>query len=440
MPRDGGPDRDHDLQREVRLPALRHLDAGARAAVVLVQLAARRVPALHGARLADGDRPRARGAGPVAVARRGRDPAVGERRHQLLRADHAGDRRALRDRRRGAVGGARRGRAEPLPVRHERGQAVRLVPQPDGAQAVVHDHLRGDRPEPRAALPGDGQRLVAREDRGVHVGAAVPGVQGSAAAAGVARGQGRRPRDPRVQRDERQARARVARGARAVRPGPRDRAADPAGDRRAAAVPRERRRRLPVDGPRVGHAERRRGAADPAGDADRLVAGGRAVHPRRAVDRPPPARQRAPDRDPEASARPRQHGAGGRARRGHDARGRPPGRHGAGRRRARRLRGGGRHGGGRHGRAGVADRPVPGRHAADRAARRAPPAERLRRDPRGHAAQPQGDRRAHPARRVHRRHRRVGLGQVDARERDPLQGGVEPAAPVADAPGGAQAH
>ena len=48
--------------------------------IVLVQLAARRVPALHRARLADGDRPGARGAGPVAVDRRGRDPAVVERR------------------------------------------------------------------------------------------------------------------------------------------------------------------------------------------------------------------------------------------------------------------------------------------------------------------------------------------------------------------------
>ena len=79
VPRDGGADRVDDVLGEVRLPALRDLDARARAAVVLVQLAARRVPALHRAGLADGDRSRARGAGPVAVAQRGRDPAVGER-------------------------------------------------------------------------------------------------------------------------------------------------------------------------------------------------------------------------------------------------------------------------------------------------------------------------------------------------------------------------
>ena len=41
------------------------------------------------------------------------------------------------------------------------------------------------------------------------------------------------------------------------------------------------------------HALRRRGAAHPAGHADRLAARRRALHPRRAVDRPAPARQRA---------------------------------------------------------------------------------------------------------------------------------------------------
>ena len=48
-----------DLLRALRLPALRHLDARARAADVLLQLPARRLPALHRPRLADGDRPRA---------------------------------------------------------------------------------------------------------------------------------------------------------------------------------------------------------------------------------------------------------------------------------------------------------------------------------------------------------------------------------------------
>ena len=309
---------------------------------------------------------------------------------QLLRAD----REAIAERYEidldTAVGGPGGRPAEPLPLRHERGQAVRLVPQPDGAQAVVHDDLRGHRPEPRAPLSRDGQRLVAREDRGVHVGAAVPRVRRRAAAAGVAGGEGRRAGDPRVQRAQRQALDRVAGRARAVRPRPRDRAADPARDRRAAALPRQRGRRLPVDGPRIGHAVRRRGAADPARHADRLLAGRRALHPRRAVDRPAPARQRAPDRDAQAPARPRQHRPRRRARRGHDARGGLPGRHGAGRRRARRPRRRAGHGGGRHARPRVADRPVPLRRAQHRAAAQAPQAVGPRRDPGGDAAQPQG--------------------------------------------------
>ena len=55
-------------------------------------------------------------------------------------------------------------------------------------------------------------------------------------------------------RCRRAARARLARRARADRHRARDRAADPARDRGAAALPRQRRRRLPVDGPRGGDA------------------------------------------------------------------------------------------------------------------------------------------------------------------------------------------
>ena len=91
------------------------------------------------------------------------------------------------------------------------------------------------------------------------------------------------------------------------------RAAGDPRDRRALAVPGERRDRLPVDGPRVGDPVGRRGPADSVGDPDRLVAGRRALHPRRAVDRTAPARQREADRHARAAAGPRQHGARGRA-------------------------------------------------------------------------------------------------------------------------------
>ena len=158
-----------------------------------------------------------------------------------------------------------------------------------------------------------------------------------------------------------------------------DRAADPARDRRAAALPRQRRRGLPLAGARGGHALGRRGAADPARHADRLVARGRALHPGRALDRPPPARQRAPDRHARAAARPREHGDRRRARRGHDARGRPPGRPRPRRGRARRRAGRGGHPGRRASLDRVAHGPVPVRQALDPDPEEAPQAERLHR-------------------------------------------------------------
>ncbi len=191
VPREGDG-RAHAVLREVRLPGPRPGDPRARAADLLVQLAARRVPALHGPRVDDGDRPRAGRAGPDAVDRRGRAGAVGDEHVAVLRADHPGDRREVRHRPRGAVGDARRGRARAVPVRHERRPDPGLLPQPLRPPALVRDALRGDRPEPRAALQGDRVRSLAREDRGVHVDGAVPGVQGGAAAAGVARGARRR--------------------------------------------------------------------------------------------------------------------------------------------------------------------------------------------------------------------------------------------------------
>ncbi len=70
----------------------------------------------------------------------------------------------------------------------------------------------------------------------------------------------------------------------------------------------ECRARIPDPDARVGHAVGRREPAHPAGVADRLGADRRALCARRAVDRAAPARQRAAAGDPEAAARPRQHG------------------------------------------------------------------------------------------------------------------------------------
>ena len=63
-----------------------------------------------------------------------------------------------------------------------------------------------------------------------------------------------------------------------------------------AAVPDQRRPRLPGARPPRRHAVGRRGAAHPPRHPDRLGPDRRDVRARRAVDRPAPARQRAPDR------------------------------------------------------------------------------------------------------------------------------------------------
>ena len=204
---------------------------------------------------------------------------------------------------------------------------------------------------------------------------------------------------------------------------------------RAAAVPGERRHRLPVDGPRGGDAVGRRGAADPAGDADRLGAGRRALRPRRAVDRPAPARQLEADRDARAPARPRQHRARRRARRADDARRRPPRRPRARARASTAARSS------RRARPrevervdGVADRAVPGRARGRSRCRRS--GARRRATSRSAARAQHNLKKIDvqgAARRADVRDRRVGLGQVDARQRGALQGGRQPPAPRAPA-------
>ena len=104
----------------------------------------------------------------------------------------------------------------------------------------------------------------------------------------------------------------AARGARLVRaPGARrrqgrDRRQGDPRDLLAPQVPERRRPQLPEPRPQRRDAVGRRGAADPARVADRLRADRRDVRARRAVDRPAPARQRAPDRHALPPARHRQ--------------------------------------------------------------------------------------------------------------------------------------
>ena len=97
-----------------------------------------------------------------------------------------------------------------------------------------------------------------------------------------------------------------------------DREPHPPRDPRSPAVPERRRRRLPHARPQRGDAVGRRRAAHPPRDADRLEPDRRALRPRRAVDRPAPARQPRAAVDARAPARSRQHRGRRRARRGDD--------------------------------------------------------------------------------------------------------------------------
>ena len=187
-----GPGPDAHVLRALRLPEVRHVDARARAADVLLQLAARRLRALHRPGLAARDRPRADRARPGAVDLRGGAGPVGQQLVELLRADHRGDRRALQGRPGGALGAAGGGEPGAVPLRHQRRAGPGHLPQPLRPAALLPDALRGDHPQPRAPLPRDRLGVLAREDRGVHERAALPGLRRRAAAARVARGAGRR--------------------------------------------------------------------------------------------------------------------------------------------------------------------------------------------------------------------------------------------------------
>ena len=371
------------------------VDPRARAADLLVQHAARRLPALHRPGLADGDRPRARRARPGAVDRRGRDRAVGQQRVATTtsRSPQAiADDATSIDLERAVGGAARRGSSD-LFLYGTDGERVKVTYRNRyGRRRSYATRFEGIVAEPRAALPRDRLRARrARRSRSTCRCVPCPACKGSRL----------RPESRAVSvggmaiheftaLSVSRARCDWLDEVELTRDRAPHRAADPARDRRAAALPRQRRHRLPVAGPRGGDAVGRRGAAHPAGDADRLGAGRRALRPRRAVDRPAPARQREADRDARAAARPRQHRARRRARRADDARRRLPRRP-----RARApastaaaivAAGHGRRGrGGR----GVADGPVPAGARDDRGAGEAAHADRLRsRSAGARAAQP----------------------------------------------------
>ena len=175
--------------------------------------------------------------------------------------------------------------------------------------------------------------------------------------------------------------------ARAVDPREADRRAGAQGDPGAPQLPARRRPRLPLPRPAQRLAVRRRGPADPAGHPDRGRPGRRPLRPRRAVDRSPPARQPAPDRDPGPAQGPRQHPDRRRARRGDHPHRRLGGRHRPGCRRARRPGRPLRSGEGAAQAPRLADRPLPLGPARDPGARGAPSAHQ---GPRAQGGRSQG--------------------------------------------------
>ena len=293
------------------------------------------------ARHAAGGRRRSRGAGPDAVHQRGRARALGQQHARVLvpgaRSRGRGPRllpgHAVEE---AVQTGARRGA-----LRLRRGD-LRPIQEPLRTPALVLHHLRRSAPQPGAAVQGDRLRRLPGETRAVHARDPVPRVQGCAAPARDPRGHRGQPAHLPADRPFDPEDARLPERARPVRAGGDDRGAVAEGDPRATGVPRGRRPRLP-DALTTGRDPRRgRGAADPAGDTDRLGTRGSAVHPRRAVDRPASAGQSATPRHVDPPPRSRQYAHRRRARRGDDHRSGPHRRHrsaGGGARRSHRVLG-----------------------------------------------------------------------------------------------------
>ena len=395
----------------------------ARAAPVLVQQPDGRLPALRRPGRDRVLRPQARRRASEFIAGERRDPRLGPQ-EPLLLLDAAVARLALRLRRRAAVGAARRKSAGADPLGFRAGEDRLHLSERARPQHRQGARLRRRDPQPRAPLPRNRLERGARGAGQAPQHARLPGMRRHAAAArspacqdfgqDSVRGVGlASAENPRLLQEPA-----TRRGARASGRAHRAR------DRQPPRVPGQRRARLPGARALRRDAVGRRGAAHTAREPDRLRPHRGHVRARRALDRPAPARQCAPDRDAEAPARPRQLGDRGRARRGRDPRRRPRRRHGAGRGRGRRAHRRGRPSFGNHFKSPVAHRALSGRRADHRGAAAAQPAElqspgRARRD----RQQPEGHRSRAAARAAGVRDWCFGLGQIHAHQRHALCGG-----------------
>ena len=240
------------FSRELRLPRPRRLAARARAAHLLVQLAARRLPGLHRARLEAGDRPRPARPRPDAVDRRGRARAVVGRRHRASTSRSSRRRRPVRDRPGAAVAGAVRRAAEPVPA---------TAPAATGSTSSTGTGM-GRKRSYMLAFEGIVKSLErryketdsAQQRERIEEYMTLPRrarLQRRAAQARGAGRHGRRPQHPRVHADlGRATRSTFLDGLELTRGRAADRRADHQGDPRAARLPGRRRPRLPHARPR----------------------------------------------------------------------------------------------------------------------------------------------------------------------------------------------
>ena len=165
------------------------LDPRARAADLLLQLAARRLRALPRARLPASGGPRSGRPGPDALPLGGSAAAVAPRTLPLLEAPRRGRGGGLRDR-------LRRPAGAPMRTRRSSSTAPAASATRSPTRTALGDvaptaSASRDRQQPRAPLRGDGLRRGPGKGRGLHGRAALPGLQGRQAAAGEPRGQGR---------------------------------------------------------------------------------------------------------------------------------------------------------------------------------------------------------------------------------------------------------
>ncbi len=396
--------------------------AGTRATAVLLQQSDGRLPEVRRPRPDPVLRPGARRRLSPPLAGRRRDQGLGPAQPVLL-PDAGVIGRALRHRHQCSLRKAARGNDRHRALRLGQGADPVQVPQREGHPLRPQPCLRGHHPQPRAPLPRDRLDGGARGAVEIPQQQALPRLRRHAPAPRGAPRLRRRPEHLGPQSPVADQLPRLLQPAatdRAEGPGRRE---DTQGNHRAAVLPDQRRARLPLARPLGGNALGRRGAAHPPGLADRLGPHRRHVRARRTLDRPAPARQRAPAGNPGPPARPGQHGDRGRARpRSHRIR-RLRGGHGPRRRRARRSRGRGRHasaGGGQH---GFGHRRLPRRPARDRHTRQTHAAQRAARteDSQRRRQQPEAGQPRHSGGPADLRHRRFRLGQVDADQRHALR-------------------